>query len=520
MQKLRKFPIGVQTFEQIVKDGWLYADKTAIVHELAMMHKYVFLSRPRRFGKSLLVSTFQSYFEGRADLFKGLAAETLVEEWVAHPVFRFDMSTVKSRDLATLKSNINGLIAREEAKYGLVPDVGKSFTARVANLFEAAHAKTGQGVVLLIDEYDAPLLEVMREGDDELRDQVRQILRAFYSPIKSSDALIRFGFITGITKFSQLSIFSEINNLDKMTLDDSVAALCGITEGELHTVFGSDVESLAAANGMTVDAAFAKLKARYDGYRFSEGGADVYNPFSLLCALSKRKFGDYWFDSGTPIFLVDALRRFRKLPTDLAPCLCEAGDFDAPCETMRSPIPLFFQSGYLTIKDYDARRGAFTLDFPNQEVRKGLCGALLPNWLERPGEARAVPLFDLMDLLEQDRIDELMVWMKAYFAGIPYDLTYSCEQYYHLVFFLVFNLLGARMDAEVRFAKGRADAVVRTDTHVYVFEFKYEGSADEALAQIDAKGYLVPFAAEGRTLVKIGASFSSETKTLADWKTV
>ena len=540
----------MQTFAEIRESNAVYIDKTGLIYKLVDDGKVYFLSRPRRFGKSLLIDTMNDYFSGRKELFEGLAISKLETEWKKHPVLRFDFSQKKYITPAMLDEQLNLSLAEYEKIYG--KGEGEVTTSsRLAGLILRAEQQTGQKVVFLVDEYDAPLLDsLVNKASFE---QMRQTLRDFYSPLKANDAHIKFIFITGITKFSQLSIFSELNNLNLISMDDEYASICGITEDEMKTQMKPEIEDFAESLGKTFDQACAILKREYDGYHFSQRSPDIYNPFSLLNALSKKDLGSYWFGTGTPTFLAEQMKKF-----DIEPETIDEG-FDAtesvfniPTETAVTPVAVLYQSGYLTIKGFRPRGRVYKLAIPNEEVREGLLKCLLPFYAAGNEQKNDTFLLRFTDAIYQGDIENAMVLLRAFFSSIPYDAEQQNENHYKTIFYLIFKLsLPFVTNTEVRSAAGRADAVVETDDAVYVFEFKLDGSADEALKQIDdnsiqtecrdekfifrhdrgavadakgVNGYLLPYSAtltedgSPKKLIKIGANFDKEKRTLGEWK--
>ena len=510
-----RYPIGIQTFEKIREGGYLYVDKTAFVHELAHgSGSTYFLSRPRRFGKSLLLSTMQAYFEGRRELFDGLAISELETAWESHPVIRIDLSTVKTEDQGQLEELLNYTLSEQEALWGRNADA-RTPGSRLMALIRAAYEQTGKTVVVLVDEYDAPLLNVAH--DPEKLHAFRLAMREFFAPLKACDEYLRFVFLTGITKFSQLSIFSELNNLKNISLDHRFAAICGITEEELTGQMSSDVDALAATLGIHRNDALACLKANYDGYHFCSPSPDIYNPFSLLSALDSGQLDAYWFGSGTPTVLVNLLQKNGWEIGDLEDREADAEEFDVPAEGMQTPLPMLYQSGYLTIKSRDPFTGAYTLGIPNAEVARGLSRALVRHAAPQAlGEVGGL-VRTISRSLRSDDMEDALQATKAFMAGMPYHLGSHSERGFQTTFWLIFTLLGAQIDTEVRTATGRVDAVVKMPGSIYVMEFKYNKSAQEALAQIDSKGYLLPYKADGRKLYKVGVNFSEASQTLEDW---
>ena len=514
------YPIGIQTFEKIRKGGFLYVDKTKYVYDVCHPGQFVFLSRPRRFGKSLLTSTFDAYFSGRKDLFKGLAIEKLETEWKHYPVLHFDLSDIKKGTTEECELNLHSQLQDFERTYGC-EKASDELTIRFRELVKNISRKTESQVVVLIDEYDAPLLTVVH--DSERLEPMRTLLQSFYSPLKKLDQYLRFVFITGISKFSQLSIFSQLNNLNNISMLPQYAGICGITEQELKDNFQEGIDELGKANDMTKDEVLAKLKLKYDGYRFSRNAEGVYNPFSLLSAMDNRDFNNYWFSTGTPTFLVKMMKRFHTDLTKLDGSEAGADDFDAPTENMHSVLPLFYQSGYLTIKGYDPILSNYTLGYPNEEVKVGLMHALLPFYVVKdPVEARAAA-GKMYLALRKDDIDEALEAARAFFAGIPYQEgtlqdAPTSEGHFTTMLYVMFSFLNVYVYTQVRTAKGRMDILLKTDTTIYVMELKLDGTVEEALKQIDDKGYAIPYEADGRRIVKVGIRFSSEERTITEWK--
>ena len=512
---VNKYPVGIQTFSKIRENGYLYIDKTQyIVDFREKQMSYVFLSRPRRFGKSLFASTLQAYFEGRKELFDGLAIADYEKEWVKHPVLHFDLSGAKHFDADALNNYLNLQLLPYEKLYGKGEDELRP-NERLDGIVKRACEQTGKKVVVIIDEYDAPLLDVVHEKDN-LR-QLRLIMQNFYSPLKKLDPYLEFTFITGITKFSQLSIFGELNNLDNISMFDQYSAICGISKTELTTQMKPDVEALGEALGMTYEECLAELTRFYDGYHFSEKSEDVFNPFSLVKALNARKIAPYWFGSGTPSYLIKALQKYHVNVMDIEKRSCDVDDFDVSPEMMTSALPLLYQSGYLTIKKYNPILHRYTLEYPNREVKIGMLKSLAPNYLSPITLDNNSLVGDFLEKLYEADVDGAMVRLKAYLASISNRLSNKSERDFQTVFYLIFNLMGAHMRVEEDSAIGRADAVVYMPDAVFVFELKYDGSAEDAIRQIDEKGYLIPYSADGKRLYKIGVNYDSNQRTIGDW---
>ena len=512
---VNKYPVGIQTFEKIRENGYLYIDKTQYIVDFSEKQmSYVFLSRPRRFGKSLFASTLQAYFEGRKELFEGLAIADYEKEWVRHPVLHFDLSGAKHFDAAALNSYLNLQLLPYEKLYG--KGEGENYpNERLDGIVKRACEQTGKKVVVIIDEYDAPLLDVVHEKDN--LKQLRLIMQNFYSPLKKLDPYLEFTFITGITKFSQLSIFSELNNLDNISMFDQYSAICGISKTELTTKMKPDIEALGEALGMAYEECLAELTRFYDGYHFSEKSEDVFNPFSLVKALNARKIAPYWFGSGTPSYLIKALQKYHVNVMDIEKKSCDVDDFDVSPEMMTSALPLLYQSGYLTIKKYNPILHRYTLEYPNNEVKIGMLKSLAPNYLSPISLDNNSLVGDFLEKLYDADVEGAMVRLKAYLASISNRLSNKSERDFQTVFYLIFNLMGAHMRVEEDSAIGRADAVVYMPDAVFVFELKYDGSAEEAIRQIDEKGYLIPYSADGKRLFKIGVNYDSNQRTIGDW---
>ena len=513
---VNRYPVGIQTFENIREGNYLYIDKTKYIVDFRNKGmKYVFLSRPRRFGKSLFASTLQAYFDGRKELFTGLAIADYEKEWVKHPVLHFDMSGAKHFDAESLKGYLDFILLPYEEIYGK-GESEDTPNKRLEGVVKRAYKQTGKKAVVIIDEYDAPLLDVVHEKEN-LND-LRLIMQNFYSPLKKLDPYLEFCFLTGITKFPQLSIFSELNNLDNISMYDQYSAICGISQTELTTVMKRDVEGLGKALGMSYDECLEALRNYYDGYHFSENSEDVFNPFSLIKALNAQKIGSYWFGSGTPTFLLKQLEKFNVNLTTLDGQDVLLSSFDQSPEEMTDALPLLYQSGYLTIKKYDPMFRQYTLGIPNKEVRDGLLNSLIPRYVNPHRVENDAFLLGFCKAVYRGDIEEALEHMRTYMATIPYDLENHTEKHYQTIFYLMFSFLNIYIRTEVKSAIGRADAVMHMPDTIYVFELKVDKSADEALAQIDSKGYMLPYRANGKRLVKVGISFDSKQRTIAEWK--
>lgn len=510
------YPVGIQTFENIREGNYLYVDKTKYVIDFRQKKmKYIFLSRPRRFGKSLFASTLHAYFAGKKELFEGLAIADYEKEWVKYPVLHFDMSGAKHMDKYHLERYLSDVLDDQEAVFGYKSEKVDP-NIRLKDLVKKANEQTGQKVVIIIDEYDAPLLDVVHEKEN--LQPLRQMMQNFFSPVKMLDPYLEFVFITGITKFSQLSIFSELNNLDNISMYDQYSAICGISLTELTTTMRPDVEALGESLGMTYEQCVEELRRYYDGYHFSEHSEDVFNPFSLIKALNNQKIAPYWFGSGTPSYLVKALQKYHVGVMDIEKDSCDVDDFDVSPEQMTSALPLLYQSGYLTIKKFNPILHRYTLGYPNKEVKIGMLKSLTPNYLSPRSYDNSSVVGDFLEKLYEGDMEGAMLRLQAYLASISNRLSNKNERDFQTVFYLIFNLMGAYMRVEEDSAVGRADAVLYMPDAVYVFELKYDGSAEDALRQIDDKGYLIPYSAEGKRLVKVGVNYDSKRRTIGEWK--
>lgn len=516
MAQARKYPIGIQTFSEIRERNYLYIDKTQyLVDFIDKGYKYVFLSRPRRFGKSLFASMIHAYYEGRKDLFEGLAMGEYEKDWVKHPVLHFDMSAAKHMDKDMLERYLADMLTDQEAVFGYKSEK-QDPNIRLKDLVVTANRLTGRKVALIIDEYDAPLLDVVHEELNLVA--LRRAMQNFYSPIKSLDPYLEFVFLTGITKFAQLSIFSELNNLFNISMYDKYSAICGISSEELHTQMLPDVERLAEHLHLSVDETFERLKRKYDGYHFSKKSEDVYNPFSLIKALASGDIGDYWFDSGTPTYIIKLLQKYNVGLRDLTGQDAGVSDFDVSPENMTTALPLLYQSGYLTIKHYDPMIDLYTLGYPNEEVRTGMVRSLAANYLTPAEGTNSSFVIKFVKAVIADDMEQALTLMRAYLAGVSYRLSNKTERDVQTIFYLVFSLIGSFIKVEEESAHGRADVVITLPSVVYVMELKFDGSADAALRQIDEKGYLIPYTADGKRLVKVGVNYSSEERTITEWR--
>ena len=517
-KQLKRLPVGIQTFDKLIQGGYLYIDKTAHIHRMVSESNYIFLSRPRRFGKSLLVSTLQSYFEGKKELFKGLAIEQLEKEWAQHPVLRFSLASGKHMEKEQLERYLLDILSDNEKRFGLRSDKIDT-NIRFKDLIKNVYDQTGKQVVVLIDEYDAPLLDVVHEN--EQLPILRQVMRNFYSPLKDCDPYLRFVFLTGITKFSQLSIFSELNNLKNISMLPEFAAICGITVEEMQTQMADYIDVFAKTEETGHEEMVEKLKKQYDGYHFTWPSPDIFNPFSLLNAMQDRRLDSYWFASGTPTYLIEMLRKFDVLPSEIKNIEAEAFDFDAPTENMQSITPLLYQSGYITIKDYNKNFNYYTLSIPNKEVRIGLLRSLVPSYVQTSTLVVNNTARKMAQLIVNDDVDSALSLLQKFLQTVPYCDNASSEGHYQQVMFIVFSLLSNYIaDVEVRTPSGRVDMVMRTDKALYLFELKMNKSAAAAMKQIDLKDYPARFAMCGLPIVKVGINFDDERRTISDWEIV
>jgi hypothetical protein len=510
----RKFPIGIQDFVRLREEGYWYVDKTALLYKLVNSGSVYFLSRPRRFGKSLLLSTLGAWFDGRQDLFTGLALEKLVTNWTPRPVLRLDLNPENYISVAALEGILTNHVEKWEAAWG-PGQAGKSLGARFLAVIERAHRQSGQRVAILIDEYDKPLLSTI--GQTELHEAYKGILKAFYGVLKSADAHLKFALITGVTKFGQVSVFSDLNQIIDLTLHPAYATLCGLTEAELLRDFREDIEELAAAGGLDFAACLEKIRRWYNGYRFEEKAVGVYNPFSTLNLLSRQKFEPFWFATGTPTFLVELLKQSDYDLRELEGVQLPASEFADYRADPDRPLPVIYQSGYLTIKGYDPEFKTYTLGFPNEEVAYGFLQFLADSYLYDVRRENGLHIGRFVSELRSGQPEAFLERLKTFFSGIPYDLNDRTERHYQVVFYLVFRLMGQFVQTDLKSARGRADAVVVTRDQVYLFEFKLNGSAEDAMAQINDKGYLLPYTVGGKKLWKIGVEFDAADRNIGRW---
>jgi len=513
MEQIRQLPVGIQSFEVLRDDGYLYVDKTEMIYKLVSTSNPYFLSRPRRFGKSLLLSTIKAYFEGRKDLFEGLAISELETKWEQYPILYFDLNAEKYDSIECLEDILSRNIALMEKNYGK-GDQTITLSGRFEAIIRQAYEKTGKRVVVLIDEYDKPLLNSIL--NDELSKEFRTLLKAFYGVLKSSGQYLRFLFLTGVTKFAQVSVFSDLNQLTDISHKIDYSTLCGISKKELLQCFTPELKKLAQKQEIEYEEVIERLKKHYDGYHFADNAEGMFNPFSLLNALKFSDFGNYWFQTGTPTYLVELLKEsnydLRRLIEGIE---LKSSAFTEYRAEANNPIPMIYQSGYLTITAYDKKYDLYTLNFPNEEVRYGFIEFVLPYYTAVTNDESGFHIANFCKDLEAGQTEAFMQRLKVFFAKIPYELNNENEKHYQAIFYVIFTLMGQYIDAEVRSADGRADAIVKTKDCIYVFEFKLNGTAEDAIKQIDEKDYILPYTLDSRKLVKVGAEFCKEKRNLS-----
>ena len=516
-----KYPIGIQSFDQLIEDGYVYVDKTDMLYDLVKSGKIYFLSRPRRFGKSLLVSTLKNYFLGRKELFKGLKIDSLEKDWKVYPVFHIDFNGEDFTQKGILQKLINGYISTWEREMGLVPDIDIPTGFRFKRVLEAAHKRTGLRAVVLIDEYDKPILDVL-DYDKDLEEEHRNILKGFYSTFKSADEHLQFVFLTGVTKFSQVSVFSGFNQPKDISMHAKYETLCGISQEELENYFREPIGQMADEYGCSYDEMMDKLKSQYDGYHFSKRMTDVYNPFSLLNAFDSGEMNDYWFKSGTPTYLIRLLSHSDENMNEITGKYYSPEEFIDYKANVEQPLPMIYQSGYLTIKKYDMEDNSFLLDYPNNEVKRGFLTMVASSYFGDKMET-ASWIRKAASQLKKGEMDDFREGMTSFLASIPYTMRRKenereRERYFHYTFYLIMRLISVyTVYTEKVQSKGRVDCIVETPDYVYIFEFKLDGTSDEAMRQIEEKGYAREYAADSRKLYKIGAVFSSDTGTIEEW---
>lgn len=508
------YPIGIQNFEKIRKDGCLYIDKTAIIYRLVNEGSYYFLSRPRRFGKSLLISTLEAYFEGKKELFDGLAIGQLEKDWIAYPVLHLDLNIAQYDSTDSLYKIVNDALARWEEVYGTRPSE-KSLPLRFAGVVERAYLKTGQRVVILIDEYDKPLSQTLQQ--EELQTQLRNMLKPFYGVLKSMDKYIRFALLTGVTKVGKVSVFSDLNNLMDISMDYRYADICGITENEIHANLEEELHTLSSTQKMTYDEVCEELEKRYDGYHFVPDSVGIYNPFSLLNTFAKMELGNYWFETGTPTYLVELLKHTDYNLYKMAHTETDVDVLNSIDASSYNPIPVIYQSGYLTIKDYDKEFKLYKLGFPNKEVEEGFMRFLIPYYTSVNAVDSGFEIQRFVKEIRNGEIDAFLCRLQSFFADTPYELIRDLEVHYQNVLFIVFKLVGFYVKAEYHTSRGRIDLLLQTSRYIYIMEFKLDGSAEEALRQIEQSDYALPFASDSRKTFKVGVNFNREKRNIDHW---
>lgn len=508
------YPIGRQNFENLRNEGCVYVDKTALIYKLVKEGSIYFLSRPRRFGKSLLLSTLEAYFTGKKHLFKGLAIEELEKEWNTYPVLHLDLNAKKFDKQEDLYDILNAQLHYYEELYGNKA-IDTSIEGRFRAVIRAAKEKTGRNTVVLIDEYDKPILQAI--GNETLQEEFRNTLKAFYGVLKSADADLKFALITGVTKFAKVSVFSDLNNLKDISMSRQFHDICGITDEELHTVFDQEIQELATDNKQTKEETYNRLKRTYDGYRFTHGTQGLYNPFSILWTLSERRYGSYWFSTGTPTYLVELIKKANFNIEELSNY--EAGEEQMSCihaDTI-DPIPVLYQSGYLTIKDFDERFGIYTLNYPNEEVKSGFVNFLLPFYTRVQATQTTAIISKFVTAVEKGKAEEFMKLLQSLMAGTPYELIKELENHYQNVIYIITKLMGLYVQAEYRTSNGRIDLLIGTKEYIYIIELKFNATAQEAIEQIESKKYALTFENNGREIIKIGANVSNKTRNIEEW---
>lgn len=530
MEQKMKYPIGIQDFESIINGGYVYVDKTSFVYQLVTEGKIYFLSRPRRFGKSLLVSTLKAYFKGQKELFKGLAIDELEKDWLEYPVFHLDFNGENFTIPGTLEDKIESVLCDWESLYGKAP-FSETIGGRFSHVLKAAHQKHGRRAVVLIDEYDKPLLDVLDTGitieiNGErrlLEEHHRNILKGFYSVFKAADAHLQFVFLTGVTKFSQVSVFSGFNQPKDISMDGRYETLCGITEEEMYRYFSKPIEKLGAKYKYTEEQTKVRLKRQYDGYHFSDELTDIYNPFSILNVFDSNRIDDYWFKTGTPTYLIRLLNHSQENLNELTGKYYDPSQFFDYKADVEKPLPMIFQSGYLTIKDCDLEMNTYLLDFPNNEVKNGFLTMIAADYLKNRTDAGSWAR-DVVKALDAGNLELFRRLLTSFLADIPYSMRRKenereRERYFHYTFYLLMRMVSVYTTyTEKQQSEGRVDCIIETPNYIYVFEFKLDGTAEEALKQIEDNGYTRSYLADKRQLFRIGVSFSSETGTVDDWK--
>ena len=514
MDAVQKLPIGIQDFEKLRKEGYLYVDKTRLIYKMVNEGSYYFLSRPRRFGKSLLMSTIKAYFEGKKDLFEGLAMEQLEKNWTKHPILHLDLNAQQYDKKCKLEDVLNDFLKKHEVIFG-IKDESTNFGLRFQRIIEETYKSNGQRVVVLVDEYDKPMLQAI--GNSELQDEFRDVLKSFYGALKSMDSCIKFALLTGVTKFGKVSVFSDLNHLNDISMDLPYSDVCGISEEELIANFQPSIRKLAESQEMTYDEAVAELRKMYDGYHFHHKGIGMYNPFSVLNTLSKYEFRSYWFETGTPTYLVNLLQMHDYNLESMSQVEADENTLNSVDTNNISPIPVIYQSGYLTIKDYDPRFKMYTLGFPNEEVAEGFVSFMLPYYTSVRRDQTAFDVKNFVLDVRNGNTEKFLTRLRSLFADTPYELVRNLENHYQNVLWLFFKLMGFYTQAEYHTSEGRIDLVLQSPKFCYVMEFKLDGTAEEALAQINDRHYALPFDASDRQIIRIGMNFDSNTRNIEKW---
>lgn len=507
------YPIGIQSFEEIRNSDYVYVDKTTLIYQMVSKGKYYFLSRPRRFGKSLLVSTMEAYFSGRKDLFEGLAMESLEKDWTEYPVLHLDLTGSSYTDISHLKVSLDQYLRKWESLYDVAP-MSEDLSSRFKDIIDAAYRKTGQKVVILIDEYEKPIIDNI--DNPELMEQFRRELQGFYSVIKGKDNAIRFAFLTGVTKLGKMSIFSGLNNLNDISMDARYSDICGISEQELKSYFSESVKTLAEVNGLSVEECYEKLASMYDGYHFSENSIGVYNPFSLLNTFNSGKFRMYWFETGTPTFLVRYLKQGNYNLDNISRNDVSLETLTGSNYVSPAPITLMYQAGYLTIRGFNPDFFTYNLDYPNEEVKRGFMHSLSQLFAPALIDGE-LSVYQFVRDVRSGNTEAFMNRLTAFFAGNSYEIQGDLELYFQNVMSIMLKMMGLYVKTEYQTSNGRIDIVFDTDKYVYIIELKRDQSPEIALRQIEEKGYDKPFMASGKQIIKLGINFSSETKTIDGW---
>ncbi len=509
------YPIGRQNFENLRNEGYVYVDKTPLIYKLVKEGSIYFLSRPRRFGKSLLLSTLEAYFQGKKELFKGLAMEQLEKEWHTYPILHLDLNAEKYESKEELENILSTYLRQWEKEYGSNESHNTSLSQRFRAVIRAAKEKTGRNTVVLIDEYDKPILQAI--GNEKLQEEFRNTLKAFYGVLKSADADLKFALLTGVSKFSKVSVFSDLNNLNDISMDSRYHDICGITDEELHTVFDEEIEALATASNQTKEEAYKQLQRTYDGYHFTHSTQGLYNPFSVLNTLAKKTYGSYWFSTGTPTYLVELIKKANFNIEELSGYEASEEQLSSVHAGTIDPIPVLYQSGYLTIKDFDKEFRLYTLNYPNEEVKSGFINFLLPLYTKVQATQAQTIISKFVTSARNGKAEEFMKQLQSLMAGTPYELIKELENHYQNVIYIITKLMGLYVQAEYRTSNGRIDLLIGTKDYIYIIELKFNGTAQEAIEQIENKDYALPFAAEGREIIKIGANVSIKTRNIEEW---